>query len=320
MKATLGKQKITFGNLRLGITLGSALIGLIVLSAVLRPGSVTIWQMLNVSRQASALGIVALGQCVVILAGGIDLSVGAVLTLTNIVAASLMAGRNDATLSVSLICLAIGMGIGAFNGIGVTKLKIPPFVMTLCTMSLVQGGYLVYSGGSPRGNAPPNLRALSSGFAFDILPYSTLIWIVLAFVMAFLLRKSTLGRALYSVGGNAKAARLSGISVGSTRLASYIISGAMASVAGLLLTGYIGTGSFSLGADYVNNSLAAVLIGGNAIEGGRGGIAGPMIGAYLLLLLFSLLTMLNLGQVGKLVAQGAIIFIVVASQGRGERH
>ena len=93
----------------------------------------------------------------------------------------------------------------------------------------------------------------------------------------------------------------------------------MASVAGLILTGYIGTGSFTIGADYVNNSLAAVLIGGNAIEGGRGSIWGPALGSFLMMLLFSLLTMLNLGQVGKLVAQGAIIFVVVALQGRKEQ-
>jgi ribose transport system permease protein len=134
-----------------------------------------------------------------------------------------------------------------------------------------------------------------------------------------LLKSSTFVRAVYSVGSNARAARLSGISVTGTRITTYILSGIMASVAGLLLTGYIGTGSFTLGADYVNNSLAAVLIGGNAIEGGRGGVTGPAVGAYLMMLLFSLLTMLNLGQVGKLVAQGAIIFVVVASQGHSHR-
>jgi ribose/xylose/arabinose/galactoside ABC-type transport system permease subunit len=276
--------------------------------------------MLNVSRQASALGIVVIGQSVVILAGGIDLSVGSVLTLTNILAASLMAGRNEAILSVALLCLLVGAAIGAINGFGVTRLKIPPFVMTLCTMSVIQGVYLVYSGGSPtKGSAPEILREMGTGYALDVVPYATLMWIFLAFVVGFILRKSVFGRALYSVGGNARAARLCGISVNATRMVSYVISGMMASVAGLILTGYIGTGSFTIGADYVNNSLAAVLIGGNAIEGGRGSIWGPALGSFLMMLLFSLLTMLNLGQVGKLVAQGAIIFVVVALQGRKEQ-
>lgn len=275
--------------------------------------------MLNVSRQASALGIVVIGQSVVILAGGIDLSVGSVLTLTNILAASLMAGRNEATLSVALLCLLVGAAVGAINGFGVTRLKIPPFVMTLCTMSVIQGVYLVYSGGSPKGSAPEILREMGTGYALDLVPYATLMWVFLAFVVGFILRKSVFGRALYSVGGNARAARLCGISVNATRMVSYVISGMMASVAGLILTGYIGTGSFTIGADYVNNSLAAVLIGGNAIEGGRESIWGPALGSFLMMLLFSLLTMLNLGQVGKLVAQGAIIFVVVALQGRKEQ-
>ena len=299
-------RKLTsLDDFRLGIALGLSLITLIILSAVLRPGSITVFQLLNVSRQASALGIVALGQALVILAGGIDLSVGSVLTLINIVAASLMAGRNEATLPVALLCLAIGAGIGLVNGLGVTKLRIPPFVMTLCTMSAIQGIYLVYSGGSPRGNAPGALRRISTGYAFDIFPYQALIWIALTLLINLLLKRSTFGRAVYSVGSNARAARLSGISVTGTRITTYILSGIMASVAGLLLTGYIGTGSFTLGADYVNNSLAAVLIGGNAIEG-RGGVTGPAVGAYLMMLLFSLLTMLNLGQVGKLVAQAPL--------------
>lgn len=109
-------SKHEFVNIRLGITLITSLFALIILSAILRPGSVTIWQMLNVSRQASALGIVVLGQSVVILAGGIDLSVGSVLTLTNILATSLMAGRNEATLSVAMLCLLVGVAIGAING------------------------------------------------------------------------------------------------------------------------------------------------------------------------------------------------------------
>ncbi len=307
-------------NYRIAITLAASLIALLVFSAVLRPGSVNIWQMMNVSRQASSLGIVVLGQSIVILGGGIDLSVGSILTLINILAASLMAGKNEATLSVALLCLAIGAGIGLVNGIGVTRLRIPPFVMTLCTMSVVQGAYLVYSGGSPKGNAPDLLREISTGYVFDLVPVATVIWIVLALVVSALLKKSTYGRWLYAVGGSARAARLAGVSVVSTRVSSYVISSALASVAGLLLTGYIGTGSFTLGADYVNNSLAAVLIGGNAIEGGRGSVLGPMVGSFLMMLLFSLLTMLNLGQVGKLVAQGIIIFIVVALQGRKEHE
>ncbi len=303
-------------NLVRYLILLGAVIVLLILEAVLRPGSVTVGQVLNVSRQASALGIVVIGQALVILAGGIDLSVGSVLTLANIVSVSMMMGTDNGFLPIILICLALGALVGAVNGLGVVKLRIAPFVMTLCTMSVVQGIYLVYTGGSPRGSAAPLLRFIGTGYLFDWIPYATIIWLFLAGLAALVLHRTTFGRAIYAAGGNPAAARLSGLSVSWTRVFTYIASGILSSAAGLIMSGYIGTSSMTIGADMVTNSLAAVLIGGNAIEGGRGGIAGVALGAFLTMLLFSLLTMLNLGQVGKLIIQGAIIFIVVAVQSR----
>jgi ribose/xylose/arabinose/galactoside ABC-type transport system permease subunit len=123
------------------------------------------------------------------------------------------------------------------------------------------------------------------------------------------------GRSIYAVGENADAARLCGISVGRIKISTYVLSALLAVVAGLLASGYIGTTSMSLGNDYINNSLAAVLIGGNSIEGGKGGVWGGFMGAFFMMLLFALLTMINVGQAGKLVIQGIIIFGVAASQG-----
>lgn len=288
---------------------------LFLIQGIVRPGSVTFAQVMNVSRQASTLGVVALGQALVILAGGIDLSVGSVVTLTNVFCVSIMQGQNENMLSAIAACLGLGLLCGIVNGIGVIKLHIAPFVMTLCTMSVLQGVYLVYTGGSPSGNVSPLLKQIGNGFFARYIPYSTLIWLLFAVLVWVLLKFTPYGRKLYAVGSNPIAARLCGIKVDRVRFSTYVLSSLLATVAGLLASGYIGTTSLSLGSDYINNSLASVLIGGNAIQGGRGGVWGCVLGAFFMMLLFALLTMLNIGQVGKLIVQGIIIFGVVAGQG-----
>lgn len=289
--------------------------GLFILQGILRPGSVTLAQGMNISRQSSALGIVVLGQALVILAGGIDLSVGSMVTITNVFAVSLMKGRNENFAAAVLACIGIGVITGIVNGIGVLKLKIAPFIMTLCTSTILQGIYLVYTGGSPSGTVSPLLKQIGNGLLFGIIPYSTLFWVGFTVLMWIVLAHTPYGRRIYAVGGNPAASSLCGISADGVKMSTYIISSLLAVAAGLLASGYIGTTSMSLGNDYITNSLAAVLIGGNAIEGGKGGVWGGFLGAFLMMLLFALLTMLSIGQVGKLIIQGIIIFGVVAVQG-----
>ena len=296
------------------ILLGVILL-LFAIQGIMRPGSVTVGQAMNISRQASALGVVALGQALVILGGGIDLSVGSMVTLTNVFAVSIMQGKDENILPAVAVCLLLGLLCGVVNGIGVLKLNIAPFVMTLCTMSILQGVYLFYTGGSPSGNVSPWLKQIGNGFLVGPIPYSTVIWLTLALLVWVVLKFTPYGRKLYAVGSNPKAARLCGIRVERIKFSTYILSSLLAVVAGLLASGYIGTTSLSLGNDYINNSLAAVLIGGNAIEGGKGGVWGCVLGAFFMMLLFALLTMLSIGQVGKLIVQGLIIFGVVAGQG-----
>lgn len=253
------------------ILLGVILL-LFAIQGIMRPGSVTVGQAMNISRQASALGVVALGQALVILGGGIDLSVGSMVTLTNVFAVSIMQGKDENILPAVAVCLLLGLLCGVVNGIGVLKLNIAPFVMTLCTMSILQGVYLVYTGGSPSGNVSPWLKQIGNGFLVGPIPYSTVIWLTLALLVWVVLKFTPYGRKLYAVGSNPKAARLCGIRVERIKFSTYILSSLLAVVAGLLASGYIGTTSLSLGNDYINNSLAAVLIGGNAIEGGKGGV------------------------------------------------
>lgn len=146
------------------------------------------------------------------------------------------------------------------------------------------------------------------------MPYSTVIWLALALVMWVVIRYTTLGRKLYAVGGNAQAARLSGISNRLVVAGAYVFSALMSMLAGIILSGYLNITSLTVGGDYVMNSLASVLIGGNAIEGGRGGVWGVVLGAFFMMFLMAILTMVGMSEVGKLIVQGVIIFAVVAFQ------
>ncbi len=309
------KRNIRFKPKRQIFILFISILVLFLIQGVLRPGSVTLGQTMNITRQSSALGIVVLGQALVILAGGIDLSVGSVVTLTNVFAVSIMRGQDKNFIPAVFVCLAMGITCGVINGVGVIKLKIAPFIMTLCTMSILQGVCLVYTKGSPSGNVSPVLKKLGNGFIFEVFPYSTIIWIFLALAVWLALSRTTFGRKIYAVGGNASAARLSGINADAIKFSTYILSSTLAAVAGMVASGYIGTTSLTLGSDYITNSLAAVLIGGNAIEGGKGGVWGVVLGTFFMMLLFAILTMINIGEVGKLIIQGVIIFSVVAGQG-----
>lgn len=300
---------------RQSILLLMAIVLLFAVQGIVRRGSVTFTQTMNITRQASALGVVVLGQSLVILAGGIDLSVGSMVTLTNVFAVSIMKGQ-DANFALAVaVCLGLGVLCGLFNAFGVIKLKIAPFIMSLCSMSIMEGIYLVYTGGSPSGRVSPLLKTLGNASLLDKVPYSTIIWIVLAVVMWYVLMKTGYGRKVFAVGSNATAARLCGIRSDAIRFSTYVLCSVLAAVAGLLASGYVGTTSLSIGSDYMTNSLAAVLIGGNAIQGGKGGVWGGVLGAFFIMLLFAVLTMLSIGQVGKLITQGLIIFGVVALQG-----
>jgi len=294
-----------------------AIIVIFIIQAVIRPGSVSFIQAMNTSRQAATLGLVVIGQALVILSGGIDLSVGASLTLANVVSVSLMNGQDDMFFPAIIITLLLTSFVGFVNGILTVKLRIAPFIATLCTLSIVEGSYLIYTGGAPRGSANALMRMLGTGFLFDLIPYVAFVWLVVALSMLIVLKYTTFGRKVYTVGTNAEVARLCGISVGSIRIIAYVLSGFFAGIAGLFMSGYIGTSSLGIGADYVNNTLTCVLIGGNAIAGGKGGILGIVLASFLVMLLFALLTMLNLGHAGRLVVQGSIIFIIMASNSLG---
>ena len=262
-------------------------------------------------RTASFLGIVAIGQALIILTGGIDLSVGPLITMGNVFICMFMGGldANNAW-SLSAIIL-LGLAFGTVSGLGVAYLRISPLVMTLAVGSLVTGFTLIFSQGAPKGLASPFLREVGVGNLFGLFPTIVVIWAALSAIVIALLGRSVYGRKLYYTGANVKAATLSGIRVRLVKIIAYSLSGACAVLSGALMAGYTRTAFLGIGNEYTMWSIAAVVIGGTSLTGGKGGYVGTIAGGIILVLLESLLTVMNMPEAGRKIADGLIILIMI---------
>jgi ribose transport system permease protein len=288
---------------------------------VLVPGFASSGTILSVLRVAAFLGVIAAGQTVVILAGGegIDLSVGKVATFAAIVVAQVSQGQDDRLLLAVVAAIAACALIGTVNGVGVAFLRIPPLVMTLGMVGVVQGIVRVYSGGQPEGRAPAALANLVNARGLFGLRGSVWLWLLVAVFVIWLLRRTTFGRRVYSLGANRETSYLTAIAVRRDLILVYITSSVFAAVAGVLLIGYSGAASVSLADGYQLTSIAAVVIGGTTLAGGIGGYLGTAIGAIVLTTLNSLLTALNIGAAGRQVVNGVILIALLSIYGRQRR-
>ncbi len=266
--------------------------------------------LLIILRQASGLGILAMGQTIVMFTGGVDLSNGMVVTLVNVVAATMLSGSDDLIVPVIIIALGIGAVVGAANGLIVTKLRISPFVGTLGTYSILRGAAYVYTNGAPKGAVSPFLRFIGNGYV-GIVPTTVVAWVGITVIVIVVINNIPFGRYLFAVGSNPRTARLSGVRVHAVTGTAYVLSGIISSAAGLLMLGYIGTGSLSLGDDYNLNSLAAAVLGGTPLTGGAGSLVGSAGGTMFLSVLFSLLRFLGLEFRNQLIVHGAVLIVAL---------
>lgn len=288
---------------------GVGVTGLLVVLAIVSPASLQARHLLNLLRQAAPLGIAALGQTVVLVAGGIDLSIGAIITLTNVLAAQLMA-EGSVALGAGL-ALAVGAVAGAVNGAGVAYLRVPPFVMTLGMSSVITGASYVWTRGTPVGRIPESFRVLAQGWLVGTVPYALLLWLVTLAVVAFLMHRTVLGRWIFATGGNPKAAHAAAVPTRPVTVAAYALSGFMAAISGLLLSAYVGVASLTVGAPYTLETLAAAVLGGTSLAGGEGTLGGTFLGAVFLLVLRSILIQLQAGEPGRLAVQGLLIIGII---------
>lgn len=296
------------------------IVALLALGEALSPGFASLQQVLRLSIVAALLGIVAAGQNLVILGGreGIDLSVGGVVSLSAIVAGNLMSGQDSGIVPAILACLAVGGVVGLANGLGVTLLRIPPLVMTLGMLGVLQGLLVVIRQGIPSGRAAPGLsQFVTQPFLFG-LPGIIWLWIAIGILMAFLLKRTVFGYRIYAIGSNEQAAHMAGVPVRTIRVSLFVLSGMFAAVAGMCLLGYSGSSFANVGESYMLPSIIAVVLGGTPLAGGKGGYTGTMAGAVLLIVLQSILTTLNIDESGRQMIFGATLLVLMLFYGRGK--
>ena len=298
------------------VPLTGLLVLIVIVLQVAQPGIVTAEWVGVIIRQAVPLAILAGCQTLAMLTGGIDLSVGAVASMAAFVMATLVNGQGP--LVAILIAFAGATLVGIVTGVGVGVFKVHPLIMTLGMSLVVLGLVAVYQLAMVLAGVviPDQILWLGAGTTFDFLPNSLFVFVPLALLIVVGLRRTGYGRLLFAIGDNAIAARLAGVRVWQVIVVLYTISAVLAAVAGLLVAGLSKTASPGLVEQAVLPSVAAAVIGGTSILGGRGGFAGTIVGALILTLLTTLLTVLEMPEAVRQVLFGAIIVVVAAAYTR----
>jgi ribose transport system permease protein len=289
---------------------------LVLVLQITRPGIVTANWVSGTMRFAIPLAIIAACHTLTMLTGGIDLSVAVVASMTAYVMATLVS--DFGWLGASLIALVPAAAVGLVNGIGAGIFRVHPLIMTISMGLVVSGAVNVYARANIAGGTrvPPEITWLGGQSLFGFLPNSLLLFVPLAALILIGLRRFGYGRLLYAVGDNETAARLAGVRISSVLVVLYVISGILAGFAGLVYAGVIGSATGRLVDPYLLPSVAAVVIGGTSIFGGRGGYAGTIVGALILTVLTTLLSVLGMPEATRQILFGAIILAVAAAYTR----
>jgi ribose transport system permease protein len=313
--AVAGGGLVSLLRTRTIVALILLLLGLVAGIELARPGTVNAVWISNMILFAAPLGIVAAGQTLVMLTGGIDLSVASVATAS----AYLMATHSGlGVVPAILYGLGVGFIVGLINGIGVALLRVQPLVMTLGTGLMTEGMLVVYSqkkmADAPR--VPRFIENLGAGKFLGGIPNDLIVWLPIAIVLIVVLRRTGYGRLLYAIGDNSKACSLAGIRVGRILVVNYVACALLAAAAGLIIVGGTDSAELRLAEVYLLPSVAAVIIGGTSIFGGRGGYSGTIIGALILTVLNSILTLLDVPESVRQILYGAIILLLAAAYTR----
>jgi len=282
---------------------------------VVRPGTVTPLWTSNVLMFAAPLAIMAAGQTLVMLTGGIDLSVASVATGSAYLLATNASSGDGVAITLGLL---LGVIVGTINGVGVALLGVQPLVMTLGAGLMTSGVMIVYGqrmmASTPR--VPAIVQTLGAGKLFGLVPVDLFLWAAIGALMLFGLHRTGFGRLLYAVGDNREACDLAGIRVWRVLFVDYLLCAILAAVTGIVLVGGTNAADLSLADGFLLPSVAAVVIGGTSIFGGRGGYAGTIVGALILTVLTGLLTLLDVSEPIKQILYGAIILSLAAAYAR----
>lgn len=291
----------------------SAILGLLLLCvalSLLTDKFLTVSNIRNILSQVSVVAVIAAGSTFVILTGGIDLSVGSMLGLSSIFAAGLFRSTGNEYAAMAA-CVIVGTVLGLINGVLVAYVKLPSFVATLGMMSIARGICFVYTQGRPISSFPLAFRYLGTALVGPI-PVLVMVTIVVYLVSWYVLKKTPYGRYVHAIGSNETATRLSGIRTNFCKCMAYVICGALCGFAALLFTGRINSAHPQSGLGYEMNAIAAVVIGGTSLAGGKGGVDGTIIGALIMGVIANGLNLLDVDTYWQQVVLGAIIIVAVA--------
>ncbi|MFA1714442.1 ABC transporter permease [Peribacillus frigoritolerans] len=288
-----------------------ALVLLFIVITVLNPSFMEPNNILNLLRQTSINALIAFGMTFIILTGGIDLSVGSILALSSALMAGMMVSGLDPILAI-LVGILLGAIMGVINGILVSKGKMAPFIVTLATMTIFRGLTLVYTDGKPITGIGDSVmfQMLGRGYFLGV-PVPAVVMIIAFLILWFLLHKTSFGRKTYAIGGNERASRISGIKVDRVKVAIYGLAGTMAAIAGAILTSRLNSAQPTAGQSYEMDAIAAVVLGGTSLSGGKGRLFGTLVGVLIIGTLNNGMNLLGVSSFYQQVVKGAVILIAV---------
>ncbi|TFZ41097.1 ribose ABC transporter permease [Soehngenia longivitae] len=302
MKAKLAKAKPFLG-----------LVLIVIVVSILSPNFFTKDNLLTVLRQTSINAIIAAGMTFVILTAGIDLSVGSILGFSGAICAYLLTNGTNVILAF-LAAVLVGAVFGLFNGVVITKGKVQPFIATLATMILLRGATMVFTNGKPiavKGESATNtLRYIARGEILGI-PVAVVMMIVVFIICYHILHNTKYGRHVYAVGGNEQAALLSGVNTDRVKMLAYMISGILASIAGIIVLSRLSSAQPTAGDGYELDAIAAVVLGGTSLAGGQGMILGTVVGAMIIGILNNALNLLDVQSYYQMIVRAIVILIAV---------
>ncbi len=301
------KEKLTHILKNYGMIIAFVLVCMIMWA--LTPHFLTPTNLLNVVRQSSIIGVMAVGVTFVILSGGIDLSVGSVMAVSGMIAAGTMQNGGGIFLGI-VVALGVGIAAGLVNGLLVTKGGITPFVVTLGMMSIARGLTLIYSNGYPISGFSETFRFIGGGVILGI-PFPVIILFLVVLIGWAVLTQTRLGRYTYAIGGNEETVKLSGINSDFFKTMVYVISGATAAISALILTSRLNSAGPTAGLTYELTVIAAVVIGGTSLSGGRGTVWGSLIGALLIAVINNGMNLLGISPYFQELVRGVIIILAV---------
>ena len=315
-KNITGKQNpfVQFIRENLGITVGLVVLCLILVIYDLTQGRnvfLTTNNIMNVLRQVATNLIIACGMTMVIVLGGIDLSVGSIVGLSGCVTAMLIAYSHWSLAAAVSAGILMGVLSGAFNGLVISKTTIPPFIVTLAMMNIARGAAYVYTGAQPIRIMSDSFNFIGSGYIANVIPVPVVYLVIIVIASSFIMNRTKLGRHIYAVGGNPTAAKFSGIKNGRVLFFAYLFSGIMSAISGVVLASRMFSGQPTAGQGFELDAIAAVVLGGTSMLGGVGKIGGTVIGALIIGVLNNGLNLLNINSFWQYIVKGIVILIAV---------